>query len=105
MRRAALGRESRRRPRLPLPRRPRLLVEAQGVSVEAALWTAVEVLEERAELLRRVAGRRGDLPRTRRRLEDGAADALRRARLIRRALGSAPESADALGLEAAGGAE
>jgi two-component system, chemotaxis family, protein-glutamate methylesterase/glutaminase len=81
------------------------LVEAQGASVEAALWTAVEVLEERAELLRRVAGRRGDLPRTRRRLEDGAADALRRARLIRRALGSAPEGADALGLEAAGGAE
>jgi two-component system, chemotaxis family, protein-glutamate methylesterase/glutaminase len=81
------------------------LVDAQAASVEAALWVAVEVLEERAELLRRVARRRTDIPRTRYRLEEGAADALRRARLIRRALASAPEGTDAFGLEAAGGAE
>jgi two-component system chemotaxis response regulator CheB len=81
------------------------LVEAQSISVEAALWTAVEVLEERAELLRRVADRRGDVPRSRRQFEEGSVDALRRARLIRRALASAPEGADAFGLEATGGAE
>jgi two-component system, chemotaxis family, protein-glutamate methylesterase/glutaminase len=81
------------------------LVAAQATSVEAALWTAVEVLEERAELLRRVASRRAVAPRTNRRLEEGAADALRRARLIRGALGSAPEGADAFRLQAAGGAE
>jgi len=81
------------------------LVDAQAVSVEAALWSAVEVLEERAELLRRVARRRADLPRARGHLEQGAADALRRAQLIRRALASVPDGTDAFGLEAAGGAE
>lgn len=81
------------------------LVDAQANSVEAALWAAAEVLEERAELLRRVARRRADLPRVRARLEEGAEDALRRARLIRRALVAAPDGADALGLEVAGGAE
>jgi two-component system chemotaxis response regulator CheB len=81
------------------------LVNAQAESVEAALWAAVEVLEERAELLRRISHRRGDLPRTRTRLEGGADDALRRARMIRRALASPSEGTDAFGLEAAGGAE
>jgi two-component system, chemotaxis family, protein-glutamate methylesterase/glutaminase len=81
------------------------LVDAQADSVEAAVWAAVEVLEERAELLRRVARRRSDVPRTSRRLEQGATDALQRARLIRRALATAPEGTDAFGLEAAGGAE
>jgi two-component system chemotaxis response regulator CheB len=80
------------------------LVDAQAESVEAALWSAVEVLEARAELLRRVA-RRNDLPRVRHRLEEGAADALRRARMIRQALASAPDGTDAFGLQAAGGAE
>jgi two-component system, chemotaxis family, protein-glutamate methylesterase/glutaminase len=81
------------------------LVNAQAESVEAALWATVEVLEERAELLRRVARRRGDPPRTRSRLEEGADDARRRAGMIRRALASSPEGSDAFGLEAAGGAE
>jgi len=81
------------------------LVNAQAESVEAALWTAVEVLEERAELLRRVARRRGDLARTRSRLEEVADDALQRARIIRRAIASPSEETDALGLGAAGGAE
>ena len=33
------------------------MVDAQGTAVEAALWTALEVLEERSELLRRMAKR------------------------------------------------
>jgi two-component system, chemotaxis family, protein-glutamate methylesterase/glutaminase len=79
------------------------LVAAQADGVEAALWTAVEVLEERADLLLRVAHRHADGSGTRRRLEDGAADALRRAGLIREALVSTPDSVRAIG--AAGGAE
>jgi two-component system, chemotaxis family, protein-glutamate methylesterase/glutaminase len=77
------------------------LVDAQADSVEAALWMAVEVLEERAELLRRVAPRHRETPRTRGRFEQGSADASRRARLVRRALASTPEGAD----EPAGGVE
>ena len=40
------------------------MVEAQGSAVEAALWTALEVLEERGELLRRIAVRMDQQPRT-----------------------------------------
>jgi two-component system chemotaxis response regulator CheB len=36
---------------------PRSLVEAQGAEVEAALWTALRSLEDRAALLRRIADR------------------------------------------------
>ena len=62
------------------------MVEAQGEAVEAALWTALEVLEERGELLRRIAGRIGDKPRTAGRFEDAAREVMDRATLIRRAL-------------------
>jgi two-component system chemotaxis response regulator CheB len=63
------------------------LLEEQGTHVEAALWTALEVLEERAETLRRVARNIGDRnPGAAARLEDGARDAIDRGRLIRRAL-------------------
>jgi two-component system, chemotaxis family, protein-glutamate methylesterase/glutaminase len=79
------------------------LVAAQADGVEAALWTAVEVLEERADLLGRVAHRHADTSRTRRRLEDSAADALRRAGLIRQALASTPDTVPTIG--AAGGTE
>ena len=34
-----------------------ILVEEKGAEVEAAMWSAVEALEEHAELLRKVAGR------------------------------------------------
>lgn len=71
------------------------MLTEQGHSVEAALWAALEVLEERAELLQRIAGRSAAThPRTRRRLEEGASDALARAELIRRALsgGSKPDA-------------
>jgi two-component system chemotaxis response regulator CheB len=62
------------------------MVEAQGQAVEAALWTALEVLEERGELLRRIAGRMEGTPRSARRFEESAREALDRAALIRRAL-------------------
>jgi two-component system chemotaxis response regulator CheB len=77
----------------------------QGSSVEAALWAALEVLEERAEFLRRMAGRRArEHPRMRARLEAGAADALERAEQIRRALGGGGERPDAFRVEAEAGA-
>jgi two-component system, chemotaxis family, protein-glutamate methylesterase/glutaminase len=63
------------------------MIEAQGVTVEAALWTALEVLEERGELLQRIADRMaGRLPKSEARFQAGARDALERATLIRRAL-------------------
>ena len=39
------------------------MIDAQGSAVEAALWTALEVLEERGELLRRIATRMDAQPR------------------------------------------
>ena len=54
------------------------MVDAQGSAVEAALWAALEVLEERGELLR--ADRRPDAataPRTEQRFRDGAREAER----------------------------
>jgi two-component system chemotaxis response regulator CheB len=72
-----------------------LFVE-QGSAVEAALWSALEVLEERAELLRKMAARRADLhPRMRTRFEAGARDAQERADLIRRALATGGDRPDA----------
>jgi two-component system chemotaxis response regulator CheB len=63
------------------------MIDAQGTAVEAALWAALEVLEERGELLQRIAERMaGRTPKTERRFRDGARDALERASLIRRAL-------------------
>jgi two-component system chemotaxis response regulator CheB len=63
------------------------MVEAQGEAVEAALWTALEVLEERGELLTRIAGRLGAMPRSEGRFRNAARDVDDRAALIRRALG------------------
>jgi two-component system, chemotaxis family, protein-glutamate methylesterase/glutaminase len=64
------------------------LVGEQGTAVEAALWIALESLEERAEFLRRIADRHADdRPRMRARYEGAASDALERAELIRTALG------------------
>jgi two-component system, chemotaxis family, protein-glutamate methylesterase/glutaminase len=79
-----------------------MLVE-QGSAVEAALWSALEVLEERAELLRRVADQRAQAhPATRRSFERAADEAIARAELIRQALVTGAEPADAY---AAGAAE
>jgi two-component system, chemotaxis family, protein-glutamate methylesterase/glutaminase len=76
------------------------LIIEQGSAVEAALWSALEALEERAEFLARVAARYGDVrPRLRDRFDGAARDALARAELIRRALGTSGEAADALDLQ------
>jgi two-component system chemotaxis response regulator CheB len=77
------------------------LVGAQGDRVEAALWTALEVLEERAELLEKMASRHGaGRPRTHERLRAAAADAMRRAELLRDALAPAGRRPGALELTA-----
>jgi two-component system, chemotaxis family, protein-glutamate methylesterase/glutaminase len=65
------------------------MIIEQGSAVEAALWSALEALEERAEFLRRLAQRHGDRsPRLRDRFNGAARDAVERADLIRGALGS-----------------
>jgi two-component system, chemotaxis family, protein-glutamate methylesterase/glutaminase len=77
-----------------------MLIE-QGSAVEAALWTVLEALEERAEFLKGVAARHGDRrPRLRDHFEGAAGDALSRAELIRRALGAPEGRPHALDLQA-----
>ncbi len=67
------------------------MVAEHASGVEAALWTAIEVLEERAELLRKVAARaRPEKPGAAGRLEEGARDALKRATIIREVLVAPP---------------
>lgn len=68
------------------------MVDSQNSTVEAALWTALEVLEERAELLNRIAARPGTHPRSRARFEEGAREAAARAAIIRRVLVADQES-------------
>ena len=73
------------------------MVSEQGAALEAALWSALEMLEERAELLRRVAQRRaGEHEGLHRRLTGAAADAEARADLIRRALVPQARNGDAV---------
>jgi len=82
------------------------LVVEQGGAVEAALWSALEALEERAEFLRRLAARHAEArPRLRARYEGAATDALDRAELIRRALGTSSDRPDALDLRSEVGSE
>jgi two-component system chemotaxis response regulator CheB len=70
------------------------LLAGQAASVEAAMWAALEVLEERAELLRRVAKRSAAQPKSAERFEQAARDALERAELIRRAIVSGPSKGE-----------
>jgi two-component system chemotaxis response regulator CheB len=70
------------------------MIEAQGTAVEAALWSALEVLEERSELLRRIAGRMVGHPRTERRFLRSAHEADERAAVIRRVLRMSSGNAD-----------
>jgi two-component system, chemotaxis family, protein-glutamate methylesterase/glutaminase len=64
-------------------------VDHQATAVEAALWAALEVLEERGELLQRIAARMAPgHARSAERFQGGARDARSRAELIRRALAS-----------------
>jgi two-component system chemotaxis response regulator CheB len=69
------------------------MVDAQGSAVEAALWTALEVLEERFELLGRIADRSTTHPRTRERFQASAREAADRAAIIRRVLAATHETA------------
>ena len=62
------------------------MVEAQGQAVEAALWAALEALEERGELLERIAARVEGTPRSAHRFRQAAREVEDRASLIRRAL-------------------
>jgi len=69
------------------------MIEAQGDSVETALWTALEVLQERSELLTRIADRLDERgPRKDQHFRERARHAAERAEVIRRALaiGDAP---------------
>jgi len=68
------------------------MVTHQGASLEAALWAALEMIEERAELLRKVAERRGSHAGLRRRLTAAADDADARAKLIRSAVSANGEA-------------
>jgi two-component system chemotaxis response regulator CheB len=69
------------------------MVDAQGGAVEAALWAALEALEERTELLRRIAARPTTHARTRSRFERGAREAAARAAIIRSVLAADHEPA------------
>jgi two-component system chemotaxis response regulator CheB len=71
------------------------MVAAQGSAVERAMYAALETLEERAELLRRVAdGRPAEQEAIRRSFLREAEDADARAKLIRRALASGEGEAE-----------
>jgi two-component system chemotaxis response regulator CheB len=73
------------------------MVIEQGSAVEAALWSALEALEERGEFLRRLASRhRERRPQLHDRFNGAADDAQERAELIRRALGAAGDRPHAL---------
>jgi two-component system chemotaxis response regulator CheB len=75
-------------------------VSAQADSVEAALYVALETLEERAELLRRIARRPGTMrPVNRDNMEAAARDALSRADLIRTALATTGRGADTFDID------
>jgi two-component system chemotaxis response regulator CheB len=77
------------------------LIIEQESAVEAALWSALAALEERAEFLMRLAQLHGDQgARLRDRFESAAADSLERAELIRRAFGTSGEPPHALDLQA-----
>jgi two-component system, chemotaxis family, protein-glutamate methylesterase/glutaminase len=78
-----------------------MMVE-QGSAVEAALWSALEALEERAEFLNRMAARyRERRPQLHHRYAGAADDARERALLIRSALGLRGEAPKAFDLQAA----
>lgn len=78
----------------------------QGSTVETALWSALEALEERAEFLRRMSDRHADRrPQLHDRFAGAAEDARHRAELIRRALGIRGEPPKAFDMQSAEAAE
>jgi hypothetical protein len=64
----------------------------QAASVEAAIWGAINSLQERADTLRRVAGRMESTSRLARQFQDRAAEADAQAETIRQALARVIES-------------
>ncbi len=70
------------------------LVDAQGNGVEAALWAAIRVLEDRRMLLERMADQLADReqPRSARSFQRRARDAQAQAELVRDALARAAET-------------
>ena len=84
-----------------LPVDERVLGVGVADAAAVALWAALEMLEERVELVRRMADRDGSSnPRTRKRLRETAESTLERAELIRRALRADAEPLDLLDREA-----
>jgi two-component system, chemotaxis family, protein-glutamate methylesterase/glutaminase len=82
------------------------MVVEQGSAVEAALWSALELLEERSEFLDRIAERHGDRrPRMHDRFAAAANDARERAELLRKALGIQSEGSRVVDLRSAKAAE
>jgi two-component system chemotaxis response regulator CheB len=79
------------------------MVDAQGTSVEAALWAALEALEERGELLRRIAVRSSAKPRTEERFLAAAREADQRAAVVRRVLATGLGRRDEFHEQAAAG--
>jgi two-component system chemotaxis response regulator CheB len=78
------------------------MVIEQGSAVEAALWSALEALEERAEFLSRMSDRYAERrPRLHDRYAGAADDARDRAELIRRALGVRGEAPKAFDMQSA----
>jgi two-component system, chemotaxis family, protein-glutamate methylesterase/glutaminase len=73
------------------------LADDQGRHLEGALWTAVRALEDRAELLHRIARRasRNEHHRSSRGFEAQAADAERRAATVRQAIQDAQDQPQA----------
>jgi two-component system chemotaxis response regulator CheB len=70
-----------------------LTIDAQSSAVEAALWTALNALEERGERLRRIATRAEGQPRIQRRFVRDAEEADERSAVIRRILHSGQRAA------------
>ncbi len=82
------------------------MVIEQGSGVEAALWSALEALEERAEFLARMSARHAETrPRLHDRYAGAAVDARERAELIRQALGIRGETPRAFDMQSAEVAE
>jgi two-component system chemotaxis response regulator CheB len=78
----------------------------QGGTVETALWSALEALEERAEFLSRMSARHAERrPQLHDRFAGAAVDARDRAELIRRALGVRGEPPKAFDMQSAEAAE
>jgi two-component system chemotaxis response regulator CheB len=78
---------------------PESLVEEQGTALESALWNAMRTLEERADLLRRMARRaeRGGSGSTQQRLDTRAEGVSEQAEVVRRTILRLRDTDNAIG--------